>query len=164
MKSTARVLALGVCLLSVVAAGCRQPEGPIPTKAGEDVNKAEDLARDFKNVSHGASGSPQELSDDLGAMTDGVPQPLVAGLDKALQTALTGRQLQDQPAQQLADAIFIVIKARAFTERQIEKTRGDVSAAVRATGAPAAAEAAVADASAALMKSRMHQRRWYEVF
>ena len=64
-----RRLPLAVCLAAtLIAAGCRQPDGPLPVETDDDPNRISDVAKDLLNAAGGFMGLQVNayLSDRLG--------------------------------------------------------------------------------------------------
>src|SRR5688572_4575362 len=89
-------MAAALCLAVGSVAGCRQPDGQIPSKEGEQINKTQDISRDLQNIAGKTAGAAGDLHDDLGTMNSNPPpRNLSQELTTALDSALAGKKLPD---------------------------------------------------------------------
>jgi septum formation topological specificity factor MinE len=156
----------GMLLVMVGSVGCRQPDGAIPLPTGEQVNETADVARDLLNVAAGQPDAVRELNDDLYDWGDPVPPPqLVDSLTERLATALSGKSTSEAAAQELANVLFVIRRARELSPRQIEQMRSELRAALTKAGA---AEGPANDVSVAAYDLQttitQNRRRWYHFF
>ena len=156
----------GVLVVVVGLAGCRQPDGDIPSPTDDQENQIGDIARDLQNVAAGRAEGPSELYDDLYNLTDPAPpRNLLDTVAETLETALAGTSPSDAAARQVADALFIVHRVRELSERQIEELGTELQLALLAAGADEdRALAAAAAAREFQTAMTVNRRRWYQLF
>src|ERR1044072_3684761 len=117
-----------LCLAVGAVTGCRQPDGQIPVKEGEQINKTQDISRDLQNVAGKAAGAAGDLHDDLSTMNSTPPpRNLSQDITTALDGALAGKKLPDDEAKKLADTLFVVITARDLNRKQIEQINTELT-------------------------------------
>ena len=56
---------LAVVVLALSVAGCRQPDGPLPSMEGSVPNELGDLGRDLLSAASGQADGSKDLADDL---------------------------------------------------------------------------------------------------
>ena len=138
MRTVFRSVSLVVVLL--LAAACRQADGPVPQPKGDEPNEVYELSRDILNVAGGDPQALREMSDDLG--TQGpleTGQPGAGALAKSLQTALVSRRLSDEQARRLAGDLYIVFTADKLSVSQVDALQERVGGLLREVGAPESA-------------------------
>lgn len=153
----------GMLVVMVSSAGCRQPDGPIPSPTGEQANETADVARDLLSVAAGQPDAVRELNDDLYDWGDPAPPPLLVDrLTKTLATALSGKSPSEAAAQELANVLFVVRRARELSPRQIEQVRAELRAALAKAGASDGPVSNVSVAAYDLQTTiTQNRRRWY---
>jgi hypothetical protein len=166
MRTNRVVPVIVAAVLMVSMAGCRQPDGNMPTPDPEQVDRIEDLSRDLQNISRGNTDAPQELADDLQVISRmPVPEQRVQELVKALQASLAGKSLPDDAAKRLAETMFVVMSARQLSDRQLKNLQTEITDQVTALGADETAANQVATVAASLQDEvRTSRRRWYQWF
>jgi hypothetical protein len=166
MKRYVRVTGVvGACLIVFGLAGCRQPDGRLPSKVGEQFNKTEDISRDLQNLAGKATGAISDLHEDLGTMGPATPPADLSNqLASALDGALAGRKLSDQDARRLADTLFVVVTARDLSRKQIEQLGTDLGAELKKLGVQDPAVERVTTAAYKLQAAMTtNVKRWYHV-
>ncbi len=165
MKSHVSVFLLMALVVS--AAGCRQPDGPLPTAKGEEVpNRLGDLSRDLLAVARGETQAKQDFAEDLRvfAKTPGGEQAAV-DFGLGLGDALLGAKMTEQSAQQLAHTSWTVVGATELSERQGKALVADVKSQLLAIGVPEDKSAAASARVETVQKAiSTRPRRWYEIF
>jgi hypothetical protein len=154
---------IAVAIVLLTAAGCRQPDGPMPTPQGEQPNKVEDIGRDLQNLAAEDANAPAELAEDLSSL-DPVPRPAdqMQELLQGLAAALAGQMLSDDAAQRIANLLFVAMSARELSGPQIAMVAADLRTTLVEVGAPApAADRASAAASAVATDVTRNRKRWY---
>lgn len=155
---------LAAALTVVLAlAGCRQPDGAVPTPQGDQDNRIEDISRDLQNLTRQDADAPAELLDDLTNL-EPVPRPQeqLKALADALAAALAGATLPDAEAGELATLVFQLVAARDMNETQIEQVAADLRAQlVRAGAMPEPADRAAAAAADLAGEVTKNKKRWY---
>jgi hypothetical protein len=162
-----RVARLLCIALTVALAGCRQADGTIPTPSESYQEELVDIARDLQNVATGRD--PQaagDLAADLRKYTDKPSaKPLVDELSARAASALSGRELADQDAQRLAQALWVSVYAKDLSEKQIESLQNDVQAHLVSLGVGEdAAQRVAAQVGEVQGSVTLRPRRWYELF
>ena len=150
----------------VLAAGCRQADGPIPVPIEEQPNKVQDIGGDLRGIARGDAGAPGDLLADLDGL-DGTPRPasLMRNLSTAIADSLRGASLNDAQAQEVARLLFVLTTAEELNARQIEEMSGELQRALTAAGASEAAAGAAAESAAALQEAiTLNRERWYHLF
>ena len=163
MRTTFRSLTL--LSLLVLAAACRDPEGPIPAPTGDEADEVYELSRDILNVAGGDAQAFAELTDDLGSQGPlETGQPRAAALAKSLQGALVGRQMSQEQAKRLADDLYIVLAGDKLTPGQVDAVQTRVSALLREVGSPEAAIGPVRDTITSVQALvNPGRKRWWNV-
>lgn len=156
----------GMLVTMVSSVGCRQPDGPIPSPTGEQVNDTADVARDLLNVAAGQPDAVRELNDDLYDWGDTAPPPpLVDRLTETLATALSGKSPSEAAAQELANVLFVIRRARELSPQQIEQVRAELRAALTKAGVDEGPASNVSVAAYNLQSTiTQNRRRWYHFF
>ena len=154
-----------VLVIACLAAGCRQPEGEIPSPAGEQANKTDDISRDLLAVAQRSPGAEQDLASDLQNLTGSVPQPaLVDELSTRVRDAIAGTTLTDETAKKLATQLYVALAGSELSERQIDVLQRDIVSTLGAAGVPAEkAEPVGAAARELQVRVTRNPRRWWQV-
>jgi outer membrane murein-binding lipoprotein Lpp len=159
---------LVVCVAgTLLFAGCRQPDGPLPAETKDDPNRLYDVSRDLLNVAGGDVNGPQELADDMKVWGSKSDEPWAPGdeLAKRLATALRGKNLTEQTASQLARHIWIAIAGRELSARQVDRLEEDVKTLLVSAGASAESADGVAQQIDSVQQQvTTKQRWWFQVF
>lgn len=164
MKSWLLFAALAAVL---TLAGCRQPDGTMPTPQGDDPGRITDIVNNLDNISRGDQEGPRDLASDLAIFIQGKPQAdgPVNELAKRTAMAFTGRSLADEPTQQFARQLWMTVRAWQLSERQVEALQTDITTTLTAGGVPteqiAPITAQVAEVQRAVNET---PRRWYQWF
>ena len=156
-----------LCAASLLVAGCRQPDGPLPAEGVDEENRRYDVGRDLQNIAIGDVNGPQEFADDVQVWgtSAGGDWPPSDELARRVTVALKGKMLSDEAAAQLARFFWIAAAGRELSERQVERLQEDVTGALVKLGVEEAAAKAVADQVAEMQKAvTAKQRRWYQLF
>ena len=159
---------LGVLLAFVcVAAGCRQPDGPLPVETPDDPNRLTDVTRDLLNVAGGDANGPQELADDMRVWAPNAPAAHAAcdTLARQLSAAVKGKTLDEQSAGQLARQLWIASAGRELSSRQVDRLQDEVKTLLTSAGVAEDAAATVTAQIDVLQETvTAKQRRWYQLF
>lgn len=156
-----------VCAASLLGAGCRQPDGPLPVDNTEEEERRHDVSRDLQNIAGGDANGPQEFADDVQVWGTGDEGDWAPGdeLARRVTAALKGKTVPDEAAAQLARFFWIAAAGRQLSERQVERLKEDVTAALVKLGAEQAAAQAVAAQVGEMQKAvTVKERSWYQVF
>jgi hypothetical protein len=164
---TSRVRGALLIVLSLVAAGCRQPDGPMPTPNQNVQDDLVDIGRDLMYIATGSDpAAPQDLSADLRKyVTRDEAMPVVEELSRRTAGAVANTKLPEQTAQRLAHTLWVAIAAREMSDRQVEALQNDTQSMLISVGVadePAAQVAAQLGEVQRVVTDR--QRRWYEWF
>jgi hypothetical protein len=165
MKSA--VCAAVLILLALVAAGCRQPDGPLPTPNQQAQDDLYDISRDLAYIATGSDpAAPTDLAYDLRKyVTRDEAVPVVEELSRRTAGAVANKTLPEQTAQRLAHTLWLAITATESSDRQVEALQNDAQSMMVSIG--------VADTEAAQVAAQVgevqravtrRQRRWYEWF
>jgi hypothetical protein len=154
-------------VLSLVAAGCRQPDGPMPTPNENVQDDLVDIGRDLIYIATGSDpAAPQDLLADLRKyVTRDEAMPVVEELSRRTAGAVANTKLPEQTAQRLAHTLWVAIAAREMSDRQVEALQNDTQSMLISIGVadePAAQVAAQLGEVQRVVTDR--QRRWYEWF
>jgi hypothetical protein len=165
-KTRGVAIVVSMACTVLMAAGCRQKDGPLPTPTGEQPNKIYDIGRDLQNVAGGVADAEQDLMYDVdGLDSNSRPTSLVRQLSTSAAAAVKGKSLPDKPAQDIAQLIFVAATAEELSPRQIEKVATDLRTTVVNAGGDAAAAGRVASAATALQQAiTLNPKRWYHIF
>jgi hypothetical protein len=139
----------------------------MPTPAGDEPNRIQDLSRDLQNIARGDAQAPGEFKDDLVTLTSEKPDALGAAQAMADRTAaaVTGASLPTATADQLAQQLWFTFKARTISERQITQLQSDVRNTLTSAGAGPDKIQPVVDQVAEVQKALNEApRRWYQLF
>jgi hypothetical protein len=164
---TMRSFLFALCAASLLAAGCRQPDGALPADGPDEENRRYDVGRDLQNIAGGDTNGPQEFADDVQVWATSAPGdwPPSDELARRVTVALKGKTLSDEAAAQLSRFFWIAAAGRELSDRQVERLQEDLTAALLKLGAEEAAAKAVADQIAEVQKAvTVKQRRWYQLF
>jgi hypothetical protein len=164
MKSVVRA---GLVLLPLVAAGCRQPDGPVPTPNENAQDDLHDISRDLTYIANASDpAAPNDLAYDLRKYaTRDEAVPVVEELSRRTAGVLANKKLPEQTAQRLAHTLWLSISATEISERQIEGLQNDTQSMLVSIGvADAEAEQVAAQVGEVQRAVTRRQRRWYEWF
>ena len=153
-------------LAFVLAGGCRQADGPIPTPTADQSNEIGDIARDMMNVVNKDPQAPEDLRSDLAkyAVNEETGRQIDA-LAKAISDALVGARLTEEGAKNLANVVWVAINGKELSERQADALEREVKTVLSTTGVSEARAQTIADRLDALQKVVTEKpRRWYQVF
>ena len=162
----------GICplllvVLSLVAAGCRQPDGPVPTPNQNVQEDLVDISRDLTYIATGYDpAAPQDLAADLRKyVTRDAAMPVVEELSRRTATAVANTKLPEQTAQRLAHTLWLSLAARDISQRQVEALQNDTQSLLMSVGvADEQAEQVAAQVGEVQRVVTDRQRRWYEWF
>jgi hypothetical protein len=154
-----------LCVVVLVVAGCRQPDGQIPQPSTEEQNEIGDVSRDLLNVARGDAQATQELSDDLGNFTPfDAAIRLAPQMGVRLARALSGRTVTDQQARAISEQLFVVFKANTLSVRQITTVQDALRMHLAQIGTPERDIASVLDQVAAVQAAiNESPKRWWQV-
>jgi hypothetical protein len=164
MKSVVRA---AIIILPLVAAGCRQPDGPVPTPNENAQDDLYDISRDLTYIATGSDpAAPNDLTDDLRKyVTRDEAVPVVEELSRRTAGVLANKKLPEQTAQRLAHTLWLSIAATEISERQIEGLQNDTQSMLVSVGvADTEAEQVAAQVGEVQRAVTRRQRRWYEWF
>jgi hypothetical protein len=164
---TRRYPLLLLLLVSLGLAGCRQPDGPVPTPQGEDPNRIEDMTRGLLGLPGSDTEAVEGLAGDLLVWTDQVDGavPLTRDLARMVVDAVRGHTLSEEHARRLAQTLWMTSSARELSDQQIDDLGRQMRMVLDAIGAPPDRAQAAADQAAALQRVVTdRERRWYELF
>ncbi len=149
-------------------AGCRQADGTVPTPSADRQLEIVDISRDIQNIASGRDPqAPEDLADDLRRYTEERQSATsaVTELSRRAATALAGREVPAQAAQQLAHHFWLAISARDLSDRQVESLQNDVQTLLGTLGVPEEQASLVAAQIADVQDVATDRtRRWFEVF
>jgi hypothetical protein len=157
-----RAITASVGLLLLLA-GCRQPDGTMPTPTEEQKGRIADIARDLQNVAEKSPDGPQEFMDDLANLDSASPPaPRIKELGDSLIAAVSGKVLLENDASRMANLTFLVRVPADLSQAQINQIGSDLRETLMKVGAdPSSAERASAAASALASEMTQNKRRWY---
>jgi hypothetical protein len=147
----------------LLVAGCRQPDGPLPTETADDSNRLSDVTRDLLNLAGGDANAPAEFADDLKVWGTKSNEAWAPGdeLAKRLAVALKGKTLTEQSAGQLARQIWIAAAGRELSSRQVDRLEEDIKGLLVAAGASESAVKDVTDQVGEMQDAVSTKRRWW---
>jgi len=158
---------LAVLLLPLVAAGCRQPDGPIPTPSEGAQDDLHDISRDLTYIATGSDpAAPNDLAYDLRKYVEEQDAAAaVEELSRRTSSAVANKKLPEQTAQRLAHTLWLSIAAREISDRQVEALQNDTQSMLMSIGvAEPQAEQVAAQVGEVQRVVTRRQRRWYEWF
>lgn len=159
-------VAVVILVLAVVAAGCRQVDGPILTPTESLRDEIGDVAQDVLNVANQNPQAPQELADDLRKFSptpEAEPQALE--LARRISDVLPGRTVSEHDAEGMARALWLGISARELSGRQVESLQDELHVILVSAGAPEeGADSVTAQLGEVQKIVTMRTKRWYELF
>ncbi|MBI2188720.1 MAG: hypothetical protein HYU37_16605 [Acidobacteria bacterium] len=158
-----------ICTLLLIAAGCRQPDGPMPTPSRDAQEDLADISKDLTYIATGSDpAGPTDLAYDLRKY---VPEdendaaPVVDELSRRAATAVRSKKLPEQTAQRLAHTFWLTISARDLSDRQVETLQNDTQSMLMSIGVvDQQAEQVAAQVGEVQRAITRRQRRWYEWF
>src|SRR5688572_21482061 len=111
-----------VCTACLLAAGCRQPDGPLPAEGVDEENRRYDVQRDMQNIAAGDANGTQEFASDVKvwATSNIGPWEPADELARRMTVALKGKTLPDEAAAELARFLWIAAAGRQLSDRQVE--------------------------------------------
>ena len=146
MRTRQRWINLLTIVILVSAAGCRQPDGPIPKPSAEEENKIGDVSRDLLAVRSREPSAVKDLGEDLSNFA-----PTNEGgrhgaeMAKRLAASLEGTKLSEDAARQIARDLFIAFSARELSRRQVATLRDSLGSVLSQTGVQQATATSVLD-------------------
>jgi len=161
---------VALCLaVACAAAGCRMADGPMPTPAGEDTNRLDDLRRDLGDVVGGNAEGRKNFADDLRVFADLEKKPDAAAaideLARQVADAAVATQLKEAAAPPLLRQVWTAVAARELSEKQVTQLQADVKATLAGLGVAEPAAQSIANQVGTVQKAVTdRQRSWYEVF
>jgi hypothetical protein len=164
---TLRPFLFALCAACLLAAGCRQPDGPLPAEGPDEENRRYDVSRDLLNIAGGDPNGVEEFADDIRVWATSEPAPWTPGVElgRRVEAVLKGKMVSEEAAAQLARFFWIAAAGRELSERQVERLQEDVKAALLKLGVTEAEAAPVVEQVAEIQKTvTVKQRRWYQLF
>jgi hypothetical protein len=156
-----------VCASVLILAGCRQPDGQIPTPDAVVQEELGDVVRDLQHIADKRDPeAPKNLADDLRKYAKR-PSAVSAvdELSRRTAGAVAGTQLTEQAAQRLTHNLWLSVSARDISERQIESLQNDTHSLLVSAGIPEDRAAQVAVQVGEVQRAvTSRPRRWYELF
>jgi type IV pilus biogenesis protein CpaD/CtpE len=166
-----RVKSSAILILVLVAsltAGCRQPDGPIPSPDEENANRIGDIGRDLEAVARGESGATQGLADDLAVFADDHSEDekeVVRAFARRLGDAVVNAKLTEQTAQQIAQTSWRLVGVTELSDRQVRALQDELRGQLVAVGvSESQADVVIAEMPAVQRAVTTRPRRWYEIF
>ena len=156
-----------MCASILVLAGCRQPDGEVPTPDAVAQEELGDVARDLQYIANARDpNAPKDLADDLRKYAQrSSAVPAVDELSRRTAGALAGSQLSEQAAQRLTHNLWLSVAARDISERQIESLQNDTHSLLVSVGIPEdRAEQVAVQVGEVQRAVTSRPRRWYELF
>ena len=156
-----------VCVSVIMLAGCRQPDGQVPTPDAVVQEELGDVARDLQSIAAARDPeAPKNLADDLRKYAQRPSAvPSVDELSRRTAGVLTGSQLTEQAAQRLTHVLWLSVAARDISERQIESLQNDTQSLLVSVGiAEDRAEQVAVQVGEVQRAVTSRPRRWYELF
>lgn len=156
-------------LLSVAVlmlAGCRQPDGTIPTPDATVQEELGDVVRDLQYIAAARDPeAPKNLADDLRKYARPAAVPAVDELSRRTASAIAGSQMTEQAAQRLTHNLWLSVAARDISERQVESLQNDTQSLLVSVGVAEARAQEVATQVGEVQRAVTDRpRRWYELF
>lgn len=164
---TSRFPWLLLVFLSLAAAGCRQPDGEMPSPSADAQEDLVDISRDMMNVALGSDPAAlEDLAYDLRKyVTQKEDIPVVEELSRRTASVMANRTLPEQTAQRLAHTLWLAIVGHEFSGRQVEALQNDTQSMLMSIGVADEQAGQVAEQVGAVQQAVTNrQRRWYEWF
>ncbi len=158
---------MALILLPLAAAGCRQPDGPLPTPNQNAQDDLHDISRDLTYIATGSDpAAPKDLAYDLRKyVTRDEAVPAVEELSRRAAGAVADKKLPEQTAQRLAHTLWLSIAATEISERQVEALQNDTQSMLMSIGVvDTSAQQVAAQVGEVQRAVTSRQRRWYEWF
>jgi hypothetical protein len=156
-----------ICASVLILAGCRQPDGQVPTPDAVVQEELGDVARDLQYIADKRDPeAPKNFADDLRKYAQR-PSAVSAvdELSRRTAGAVAGRQLTEQAAQRLTHNLWVSVAARDISERQIESLQNDTHSLLVSVGIPEDRAEQVAIQVGEVQRAVTNRpRRWYELF
>ena len=165
MISRVRAGFIGASVL--ILAGCRQPDGQVPTPDAVVQEELGDVARDLQSIAAARDPeAPKNQADDLrkyAQRPSAVPE--VDELSRRTADAVTRSQLTEQAAQRLTHNLWLAVAARDISERQVESLQNDTHSLLVSAGiAENRADQVAVQVGEVQRAVTSRPRRWYELF
>jgi hypothetical protein len=153
-------------VILVSAAGCRQPDGPIPKPSAEEENKIGDVSRDLLAVKARAASAVKELSEDLANFAPTNEGARHGGeMARRLAASLEGTKLSEDAAREIARDLFIAFSARELSRRQVTTLRDSLGSVLSQTGVQQATATSVLEGVDQVQADLTTlKRRWWQFF
>ena len=167
MRSGSGAHYLLIAVVAVLAAGCRQADGPIPAPNATVQEELVDVGRDLDDIATGRDpAGSKNLADDLRKYARrSTAVPAVDELSRRAAGAVAGTKLSEQAAQRMAHTLWLSIAAREISERQIESLQNDTQSLLMSIGiAEENAQQVAAQVGEVQRAVTDRPRRWYELF
>jgi hypothetical protein len=158
--------ALSIVVL-LAGAGCRQPDGAVPTPSPDAKEDLSDISKDLTYIATGSDpAAPDDLAYDLRKYTErenGIRA--VDELSRRTASAVAGKKLPEQTAQRLAHTLWLSIVATEISDRQVEGLQNDTQSMLMSIGVvDQQAEQVAAQVGEVQRAVTERVRRWYEWF
>lgn len=156
-----------ICASVLILAGCRQPDGQVPTPDAVVSEELGDVARDLQYIANARDPeAPKNLADDLRKYAQpSSAVPAVDELSRRTAGALAGTQLTEQAAQRLTHNLWLSVAARDISERQVESLQNDTHSLLVSVGiSEDRAEQVAVQVGEVQRAVTGRPRRWYELF
>lgn len=165
MTPIVRCAVLAAALMTL--AGCRQPDGEVPTPNETVQEELGDVTRDLQYIATGRDpNAANDLAEDLRKYAR--RETALAAVDELSQrtaAAVAGSQLTDEAAERLTHNLWLAIAALELSERQVEALQNETQALLVSVNVPEErAEAVAAQVGDVQRAVSDRPRRWYELF
>ncbi len=155
-----------VLFACVLALGCRQADGAIPSLDEEGTNRVADLGRDLRAIARGESDANGGFAAGLSVFVDEGDSALAAvrAFGVTIESAVAAARFTDESAEQLAKTAWMVVDATELSERQVKDLQRELRGHLIGVGvSEAQADAVVAAVPTVQRAVTTRPRRWYEV-
>ena len=141
----------------------------MPTPAGDDSNRLDDLRRDLAAIVGGDAEGRKNFTDDLLVFVDVERKPdagpAVNELSRQIADAAVAVRLKEAAAPPLLRQVWTAVSARELSEKQVTQLQADVKGTLTGLGVAEPSAQSIANQVGTVQKAVSdRQRRWYEVF
>lgn len=150
----------------LLAAACRQADGPMPETTPETANELGDISRDLQNLASGSPDGAKDLADDIRDYAQGTSggEAAATELSRRLADALKGKSFKLAQAMPLAHTCWVTVAGRQLSEKQIETLQNEMKSELMALGVDEQQAQQVADQVKVVQQAvTARHRRWYEM-
>ena len=152
--------------LTVVTAGCRQADGPLPDVSTPDrMADLGDVGKDLMAIQSGDAGAPKDFVDDISRFAQNKDaEAATIELATRVAVAMKGAKALTMPdAMTLTTDLFQTVAGREISQAQAKALREDVKRLLAQAGAGDSAP--VLEQMTALYKQvTVRPAKWYEFF